>query len=307
MVSIIMPTYNRAHLIGETLDSIKSQSYKDWECIVIDDGSRDDTEVIVEALSKEDKRIKYQKRESTYKKGPSGCRNQGIDIGRGEYIIFFDSDDIVHPENLSTNLELIESSELQFCRYKKQPFTDKLSLNYLDNKINQSSEKIGKEKLFDIITQKMPFACCCVMWERKALKGQRFNENLSYAEEWEFYTRLISNGLLGVSTNNVLYYNRKHYPSNTAEFFKNDPVRIKSKIEATKLIVSNLSARNLLTPSLKKVFLRLGYSLKSIEVINSTLNESGASKIEIIKYRLGFLFYPLLRPLFILKGKLKSV
>ena len=62
LVSIIIPTYNRAHLIGETLESVKAQTYSNWECIIIDDHSSDDTETIISHYTKSDLRFKYHKR-----------------------------------------------------------------------------------------------------------------------------------------------------------------------------------------------------------------------------------------------------
>ena len=108
IVSIILPTFNRGHLILETLDSIRKQSFNDWECLIIDDGSRDNTEHIVESIINEDGRFKFLYRSENYKKGPSGCRNYGLDIALGSYIVFFDSDDIVHPDLLKITTNLLE-------------------------------------------------------------------------------------------------------------------------------------------------------------------------------------------------------
>src|SRR5690606_26015743 len=106
-ISIIMATFNRAHLIGEALTSIQNQSYTDWECIIVDDNCTDNTKTIVETFIKNDLRFRYYLRHGNYKKGISGSRNFGIDLARGKSIIFFDDDDIVHPRNLEICLEQI--------------------------------------------------------------------------------------------------------------------------------------------------------------------------------------------------------
>ena len=93
-----MATYNRAHFIVETLQSIQNQTFQDWECIIIDDGGTDNTTEVIQPIVANDKRFQFVKRESNYQKGLPGCRNYGIDLARGDYIIFFDDDDIVHPQ-----------------------------------------------------------------------------------------------------------------------------------------------------------------------------------------------------------------
>ncbi len=304
LVSIIMPTYNRAYLIEETFSSILKQTYENWECIVIDDGSTDNTDAIVEALSKKDKRFKYRKREPKYTKGPSGCRNQGIDMAIGEYIVFFDSDDIIHPKALEICIEIINNTGVEFCRYSKKPFFGKFQYENHFNAISPGIKKVNTDSLADIITQKLPFACCCVMWHKDVFKNNLFNENLSYAEEWELYSRIISTGISGVSTNTILYFNRKHPNSSTGRFQKKDPEKIRSKILASESIIQTLSSKHLFSPALKKYFINLGFQLKSKKIIDQALLYSGSGTFEKLKYILGYWAYPVLRPLFILKGKL---
>src|SRR5258705_6384267 len=99
-VTIIMATYNRSHFILETLSSIQNQTYSEWECLIIDDGGTDNTLEIITPVLDTDLRFKFVKRPDQYKKGLPGCRNYGLDLAKGDYIIFFDDDDIVHPQNL---------------------------------------------------------------------------------------------------------------------------------------------------------------------------------------------------------------
>src|SRR5690606_30981203 len=100
LVSIIIPTFNRAHLIGETLDSVIAQTYQNWECIVVDDGSTDDTAKVMEAYTAKDSRIQYHHRPPEHKPGGNGARNYGFKMSRGEYVNWFDSDDIMLPDFL---------------------------------------------------------------------------------------------------------------------------------------------------------------------------------------------------------------
>ena len=98
MISIVIPTYNRAKLIHRALDSVFAQTYGDWECIVVDDFSQDETKAVVEQYIAQDKRFRYVLNER--KKGACGARNTGILHAKGDYISFLDSDDSFVPETL---------------------------------------------------------------------------------------------------------------------------------------------------------------------------------------------------------------
>ena len=95
LVSIIIPTYNRVHLITETLDSILEQTYTNWECLVIDDGSTDNTAELLLQYCANDKRFQYYLRPKNRLKGANTCRNLGFELSKGNYINWFDDDDLM--------------------------------------------------------------------------------------------------------------------------------------------------------------------------------------------------------------------
>ena len=105
-VSVIIPTYNRAHLVGRAIKSVLNQTYQDFEIIVVDDGSADNTEEVVKSLK--DERIRYIKHDKN--RGAAAARNTGIKATRGEYIAFQDSDDEWLPEKLEKQMEVFESA-----------------------------------------------------------------------------------------------------------------------------------------------------------------------------------------------------
>ena len=105
-VSVIIPTYNRAHLIGRAIQSVLNQTYRDFEIIVVDDGSADNTEEVVKSFY--DKRIKYIKHKKN--KGAAATRNTGIKAARGKYIAFQDSDDEWLPEKLEKQMKVFENA-----------------------------------------------------------------------------------------------------------------------------------------------------------------------------------------------------
>ena len=103
-VSIIIPSYNRAHLIAETLKSVAAQTFTDYEVLVIDDGSKDNTEEILKPLCDTDSRIRYVKQVNG---GVSTARNHGLRLARGVFVAFLDSDDLWSPWKLALQVQLM--------------------------------------------------------------------------------------------------------------------------------------------------------------------------------------------------------
>lgn len=106
--SVIIPAYNRANILDETLDYVLKQTFGDWECIVVDDGSTDDTRVIVEARIKDDPRISYVYQTNAER---SVARNHGAKIAKGKYLLFLDSDDGYTPDHLTQLYNFIQQNE----------------------------------------------------------------------------------------------------------------------------------------------------------------------------------------------------
>lgn len=113
-VSIIIPTYNRSKRLVQTINSFQNQTYENWELLVIDDFSTDDTKKVISQLLKTDRRIKYFVNERA--KGAQGARNTGILRSTFDWIVLFDSDDVVYPFFLSSLIHLIENeNEIVYC------------------------------------------------------------------------------------------------------------------------------------------------------------------------------------------------
>lgn len=114
MISIIIPTFNRGRLICRTLDSICGQTYPDWECVVVDDHSNDDTREIVQSYLRRDKRFTYCV--NNRRKGAQGARNTGLLLAKGEWLLFFDSDDYMYPDYLdSVSSLLVDGNNMVVC------------------------------------------------------------------------------------------------------------------------------------------------------------------------------------------------
>jgi len=118
MVSIITPNYNSEQFIKQTIDSVLGQTYTDWEMIIIDDVSSDESTQIIEEYIQKDKRIKLIRLKNN--SGPAQARNRAIEEAKGRYIAFLDSDDYWHKDKLTKQLKFMQDHkcELSFTAYE---------------------------------------------------------------------------------------------------------------------------------------------------------------------------------------------
>lgn len=105
LVSVIVPSHNYGRFIGQALESLRAQTYPRWECIVVDDGSTDNTDAIVTSFAENDSRIKYIRQEN---QGLAAARNTGITHSAGDYLQFLDADDLLESEKLERQVEFLE-------------------------------------------------------------------------------------------------------------------------------------------------------------------------------------------------------
>ena len=292
LVSIIMATWNRAHFIEETLQAINSQSYINWECLIIDDGGTDNTLELITPILEEDKRFTFLKRTKDYKKGLPGCRNYGLDRANGDFIIFFDDDDIPHPQNLELCVDELKDGSLKFCRYPKAVFRGDFDYKF-DYKKKFEKFKFTQNNLTKMIDQTIPFYSCSAMWSTSCFENNRFNESLMYAEEWECYSRILSQEIKGICIEKTLFYARKHPNSNTGEFLGSNPIRRDSKKKAIQLIVNHLSSKKLLTPYLLKYLSGIAITFRDIKLIDNIIKSVSLSKKQKFKLRFKFYAYPI--------------
>ncbi len=208
LVSIIIPTYNRAHLIGETLDSVLAQTYQNWECIVVDDGSTDGTDEVMAEYVAKDSRFQYHHRPEDRLPGGNAARNYGFEVSKGEYVQWFDSDDLMHPEKLHLQVELLIQSNKDYCVCQTIVFNEKL-----ENIIGPKKKNIfSKDPLNDFIRSKIKWLTQAPIFSKSFLHTNhlKFDEELLKAQEYEFFIRVLNTNSDYVYTNKPLVYLRKH-------------------------------------------------------------------------------------------------
>lgn len=203
LVSIIIPTYNRGDLILDTLDSIKEQSYKNLEIILIDDHSTDSSEKIIkEYINNSQLNIVYYKNRG---KGACAARNMGIDLSHSNFIQFFDDDDLMDRDFIKARLERIISEKLDFA-----------ACNFLrfDNETNRIVDEVVCSNIPDNIVSHIYYSRLptpCFLFTRKAVgKLGYWNEKVKRLQDMAYYHRIYLYGLNGAWMDVNLFRSRKH-------------------------------------------------------------------------------------------------
>ena len=148
LISVIVPSYNAESFLDETLKSVLSQTYENWECIIVNDGSTDNTEEIAKKWCEKDSRFRYFYKENS---GASDTRNRGIKDAKGEYIAFLDADDLYMPNFLEICLETLVKKEVDLVAPKMIDFKNTPNLTKNKNRRDiQCSGKEGIELLFSV-------------------------------------------------------------------------------------------------------------------------------------------------------------
>jgi glycosyltransferase involved in cell wall biosynthesis len=182
LVSIILCTYNRAHLVARAIASVLTQSYRNWELIIIDDGSVDDTAQVVMPVVKSDPRIMYFYHANT---GLARSRNIGITLASGKYTTFLDSDDEYRENHLSVRIETMAKQPSSVLIYGGIEYVGSVEKQYAPD-AQRPGEKIHLSKCYASGTF---FARTSVF---KRLQGFR---DLPFAEDLDFVRRARKKGL----------------------------------------------------------------------------------------------------------------
>lgn len=262
MISIIIPTYNRAHLLIETLTSIKNQTYQNWECLIVDDASIDNTFEVIQEFSINDKRFQYFTKPKELKKGPSACRNYAFQFAKGTFIQFFDSDDIMHPEHLQEKINVIEDNDFVVCKLKEfQHSFSKELFNYNDR------EAINYEKdVFQAFaTGAFPMMMVAPMWKKEYLENfMPIREDLHILEDHELHARALFQNPKYDIINKALIFYRVGAVSSTNTFYKDISYGLTSYFEAKKTVLrlSNNTSIKLAILKMTLGFFRMGLAQK---------------------------------------------
>lgn len=183
LVSVITPTFNRAKIIKESINSILKQTYSNWELIIVDDGSTDDTKAVVESI--DDERVKYLYKDNA---GPCAARNYGIAHSKGIWITYLDSDDILFPNCLEVMVKrLQENPDKVFAIPRGKRSIDLYENGELIKTVDDSDDMPSSFTVKDMFMRNARFACLGFMHLRRLYnEGLRWDEKVGAMEDWEF-------------------------------------------------------------------------------------------------------------------------
>lgn len=216
LVSIIIPTFNREHLIKDTLESVLLQSYPNWECIIVDDGSTDNTVAVIKEFIKNDSRFSFYNLEH---KGVSYARNYALSVVKGEFIQFLDSDDLLHENKIKDSLaalakdefdrkivisnfrmfrDTLQNSEAPFCKLTLAEFNFEKVLYDWDFEFN------------------IPIHCG--FFHKSNFENFKFQSELGAKEDWIMWLRIFKNNPEVIFIDLPLAYYRYHDKNMTKDF-----------------------------------------------------------------------------------------
>lgn len=213
-ITVVVPTYNRADLIGDTIKSLLAQDYQQYEILVIDDGSTDNTEQVVNSL-KADK-VSYIRKNNAER---AAARNYGANLAKGDYVNFFDSDDIALPNHL------LEASKLITTYNMPEWFHLGYAWATPEQKIFREVNNYKGHTLNSKMASGNPLSCNGVFLRKDIILLQPFNEDrdLSASEDYELWLRLAARYPL-------------HYSNTITSFVIDHEMRSVRRINGEKLI-----------------------------------------------------------------------
>ncbi|WP_166382089.1 glycosyltransferase family 2 protein [Polaribacter sp. 11A2H] len=250
LVSIIIPMYNSSEFLKETLNSIINQVFLNWECIIIDDGSTDNSVKIVEEYILLDSRFQLYKRPDEFSKGANSCRNFGLGKVKGSYIQFFDSDDLMLKNHLEDKLNIF------FKESKLDVIINRLS--FYENGIITHMSNIESNSIFvDSCLDKIDFYVSGPLWKLDFLLKNKimFDDQISNLDDWDFNLRalLCDSNFKLLNTSTILY---RQWPNSLSKQISLcNPKEIKSEIYA-RFKVLNLYEKNKIETKEIKIFIQ---------------------------------------------------
>lgn len=209
MISIILPVYNGARFLKAAIDSVRSQTYADFECICIDDGSKDESQEIIRHVVEEDSRFRLIAQSN---QGVAVARNRGIEESKGEYVTFLDQDDALSPDALHRMLSVIKNTGCEVVAAAINQFTSEdLPNSYSDSYRPVEVSSSPFEDFFGV--GKNPCVTVAVwgkLYAKNVFKNISFPAGVFGADDYVFTARLFSSIKRYAKIDERLYLYRMH-------------------------------------------------------------------------------------------------
>lgn len=193
LVSVIVPAYNYGRFVGAALESLQAQTLANWECIVIDDGSTDDTADVVVRFAKADQRIKLLRQQN---RRQAAARNYGLEHASGKYVQFLDADDLLEPRKFEQQVQYLEQHTDVDIVYNDTRFFpserpgELLYTMYGENIPWQPGlSGVGREMLAPLVRRNTVIVCAPLTRTTLIKRVGQFDEQLPPLEDWDFWIR----------------------------------------------------------------------------------------------------------------------
>ncbi|EKT2069399.1 glycosyltransferase family 2 protein [Flavobacterium psychrophilum] len=214
LVSIIIPVYNQEQFLSETVQAVVNQTYANWECILVNDGSTDGSVLILARTLAKDNRFSCINSEN---KGVSHARNLGLQQAKGEYVLFLDGDDLIHPEKLQQAIAgFQENASLSIVFNTTNYFQDTIQNTLYPIKIK--TQLLNFNDLLLYWGEKIIIPIHSAIIKKSLFEGIEFNGDLTAQEDWLVWLRLFQKKPKVLVLDTVLSYYRKHNSSRTQSF-----------------------------------------------------------------------------------------
>lgn len=202
LITVIVPVYNGERFLAQTLDSIRAQTYPDWECFVVDDGSTDATADIVRTFEVRDKRFRLV---SADHGGVSRARNRGLDLACGEFVHFMDGDDLLAPDAYRLLVNALVAHPRAGVAHGRCDLIDGEG-----STIGQASELVETDDYLLLLLVQNPFSINSMMLRGECIGSLRFDTQLVIGEDWDMWIQLLLSGVLFHSVDAVVGHCRRH-------------------------------------------------------------------------------------------------
>lgn len=221
VVSIIIPAYNQSRWIESTLESVQAQSMRDWECIVVNDGSTDNTDQLVRECAAADDRIVLLRQENT---GVSAARNRGLEHVRGRFILFLDGDDLLLPNKLAFQVDELEKAQADI-------HVSAIKLDWIRDISHGNHGEIWSppSELVDPFIRLLhgwevdfvlPIHAFLTRTDAIEKRHSRWNTNLFSHEDWDFWLQVMAGNPRVMTSSEVTATYRVHGASATSNRYK---------------------------------------------------------------------------------------
>lgn len=194
LISVITPAYNSERFLRDTIESVLRQTYTNWEMLIVDDGSTDRTQAVVEHYQEKDQRIKYIKLKKNC--GPAVARNTAIEHARGRYLAFLDADDQWMPRKLEKQLQFMQERQIAFS------FTEYIKIKENNTKTN-TVVHIPEQVNYEQLLKHNVIGCLTVMLDKEMI-GEVKMINIRARQDFALWLSLCKRGYTAYGFQEVL-------------------------------------------------------------------------------------------------------